>query len=59
LIAKRLGTRKTLDIDNLKAKKIKASVCVKVEYLFRYIKKVFGYGAARYCGLAENNNRLH
>lgn len=58
-MAKRPGTRKMLDTDKLKAEKIKASVCAKVEHPFRYIKQVFGYSKARYRGLAKNSNRLH
>jgi len=42
-IAKRPGSRKTLDIDKLKAEKIKASIRSKVTLPFRYFKQVFGY----------------
>src|SRR6056297_289642 len=58
-IAKRPGTRKTLDADKLKAEQIKASVRAKVEHPFRYIKQVFGYYKVRYRGLAKNTSRLH
>ena len=58
-IAKRPGTRKKLDADQLKVEQIKASVHAKVEHPFRYIKQVFGYGKVRYCGLAKISNRLH
>lgn len=56
---KRPGSRKKLDVDKLEAKKIKASVRTKVEHLFRYIKRGFGYDKVRYRGLAKNANRLH
>ena len=58
-IAKRLGTRKKLDANKLKAEKIKASIRAKVEHPFRYIKQVFGYSKVRYLGLSKNTNRLH
>ena len=58
-VARRPGTRKTLDADKLKAEKLKASVRAKVEHPFRYIKQVFGYSKVRYRGLAKNANRLH
>jgi len=58
-IAKRTGTRKKLDADQLKVEQIKASVRAKVEHPFRYIKQVFGYSKVRYRGLAKNSNRLH
>jgi len=58
-IAKRPGSRKTLDADKLKAEKIEASIRPKVEHPFRYIKQVFGYNKARYRGLSKNSNRLH
>ena len=58
-IAKRPGSRKTLDADKLKAEKIKASIRSKVEHPFRYIKQVFGYNKVRYRGLSKNTNRLH
>jgi len=58
-IAKRPGTRKKLDARRQKVKKIKASIRAKVEHPFRYIKHVFGYGKARYRGLAKNTQRLH
>tara|TARA_B100001179_G_C18564460_1_gene392132 strand:+ start:242 stop:1186 length:945 start_codon:yes stop_codon:yes gene_type:complete len=58
-IAKRPGTRKKLDARRQKVEKIKASIRAKVEHPFRYIKHVFGYGKARYCGLAKNTQRLH
>ena len=58
-IAKRPGTRKQLDARRQKVEKIKASIRAKVEHPFRYIKQVFGYGKARYRGLAKNTQRLH
>ncbi|WP_287962441.1 IS5 family transposase [Alcanivorax sp.] len=58
-IAKRPGTRKKLNDNDLKAEKIKASIRAKVEHPFRYIKQVFGYSKVRYRGLAKNTNRLH
>ena len=58
-IAKRPGTRKQLDARRQKVEKIKASIRAKVEHPFRYIKHVFGYGKARYRGLAKNTQRLH
>ncbi|OJS98057.1 hypothetical protein BEE62_17275 [Marinobacter nauticus] len=30
-----------------------------MEYPFRYINQVFGYGKVRYRGLAKNTSRLH
>ena len=41
------------------SRKIKVSIRAKVEHPFRYIKHVFGYGKARYRGLAKNTQRLH
>jgi IS5 family transposase len=58
-IAKRPGTRKTLDAVELETEQIKASIRAKVEHPFRYIKQVFGYSKVRYRGLAKNSNRLH
>jgi len=58
-IAKRPGTRQKRDARRQKVQKIKASIRAKVEPPFRYIKHVFGYGKARYRGLAKNTQRLH
>ncbi|GGE79534.1 MAG: hypothetical protein ABJ360_25770 [Roseobacter sp.] len=41
-IAKRLGTRKTLDAEKVKADKIKTSIRSKAEHPFRCIEQVFG-----------------
>jgi IS5 family transposase len=37
----------------------KASVRAKVEHVFFYIKRMFGYSKVRYRGLAKNTNRLY
>ncbi|MDC8441903.1 transposase [Halomonas aquamarina] len=57
-IAKRPGTRQKRDARRQKVEKIKASIRAKMEHPFRYIKHVFGYGKARYRGLAKNTQRL-
>ena len=36
----------------------KASVRAKVEHIFFYIKRMFGYAKVRYRGLEKNENRL-
>ena len=41
------------------AEKAKASVRAKVEHVFLYIKRIFGYSKARYRGLFKNTNRLY
>ena len=35
------------------------SVRAKVEHVFFYIKRMFGYSKVRYKGLAKNKNRLY
>jgi len=37
----------------------KSSVRAKVEHVFFYIKRIFGYNKVRYKGLAKNTNRLY
>jgi IS5 family transposase len=37
----------------------KASIRAKVEHVFFYIKRMFGYSKVRYRGLAKNTNRLY
>lgn len=37
----------------------KASVRAKVEHVFFYVKRLFGYSKVRYRGLAKNTNRLY
>ena len=61
LIAMRPGKRAKLSASNplAQAERIKASVRVKVEHSFFYIKRVLGYSKVRYRGLAKNTNRLH
>ena len=59
MIAERPGKRKTMSELQLKAERLKASVCARVEHPFRRIKQQFGYGKVRYRGLAKNTNRLN
>lgn len=58
-IAMRPGKRKVAPADIDKAEQIKASVRAKVEHVFFYIKRMFGYSKVRYRGLAKNTNRLY
>ena len=38
--------------------KCKASVRAKVEHIFFYVKRMFGYDKVRYRGMAKNHNCL-
>jgi IS5 family transposase len=55
-IAKRLGTRKTLDAEKIKAS-VRANWSIPSGTSNRSL--VTGYGKVCYRGLAKNNNRLH
>ena len=59
-VAMRPGERRRLDPDGPTAalEKRKASVRAKVEHPFLYVKRHFGYGKARYRGLAKNTQRI-
>ncbi|QKO22992.1 transposase [Rhodoferax sp. BAB1] len=41
------------------AEKLKASMRAKLEHLFRFIKRQFGYVKVRYRGLNKNTQQLH
>ena len=60
LIAVRPGKRRQLNPRSIagRAEKAKASVRAKVEYPFRYVKRMFGYDKVRYRGLAKNTERI-
>ena len=59
-IAMRPGKRRRLALTGMAAllEGCKASVRAKVEHIFFYIKKMFGYQKVRYRGLGKNENRL-
>ena len=59
-IAMRPGKRRRLDPTEVAAllEGCKASVRAKVEHIFFYIKRMFGYAKVRYRGLGKNENRL-
>ncbi len=59
-IAMRPGNRRLLNPRSVagRAEKAKASVRVKVEHPFRYVKRMFGYDKVRYRGLAKNEQRI-
>lgn len=59
-VAIRPGKRRKLDPESEEAvaEKLKAQVRAKVEHPFLRVKRVFGYGKARYRGLAKNTQRL-
>ena len=59
-IALRPSRRRTLargSVDDL-MERCKASVRAKVEHIFFYVKRMFGYDEVRYRGMAKNHNRL-
>ena len=59
-IALRPSRRRTLargGKDALREKR-KASVRAKVEHIFFYVKRMFGYDKVRYRGMKKNHNRL-
>lgn len=59
-VAMRPGKRKQLASPDIEeAERTKASVRAKVEHVFFYIKRMFGYDKVRYRGLAKNTNRLY
>jgi IS5 family transposase len=57
----RPGKRRQLPAGGIEAQteRLKAQVRAKVEYPFRYIKRVFGHDKVRYRGLGKNGERLH
>ena len=59
-VAMRPGERRPLHPDGLVAgrERRKASMRAKVEHPFLYVKRHFGYGKARYRGLAKNTQRI-
>ncbi len=61
LIGMRPGKRSKLKKQDplFEAEKIKASIRARVEHVFFYIKRVFGYNKVRYRGLEKNTNRLY
>jgi IS5 family transposase len=60
-IAMRPGKRSALEPDSLEeeVEKLKASTRAKVEHVFFYLKRMFGYSKVRYRGLEKNTNRLY
>jgi IS5 family transposase len=60
-IAMRPGKRSGLEPDSLEeeVEKLKASTRAKVEHVFFYLKRMFGYSKVRYRGLEKNTNRLY
>ena len=59
-IAMRPGKRRRVALTEIAAllEGCKASVRAKVEHIFFYIKRMFGYQKVRYRGLGKNQNRL-
>ena len=59
-VALRPGKRRKLEpgSEETLAEQLKASVRAKVEHPFLKAKRLFGYGKARYRGLAKNTQRL-
>ena len=60
-VARRPGQRRRLAPGSAaaQAEQRKASIRAKVEHLFLYVKRHFGYATMRYRGLAKNRNRLY
>ena len=61
LISQRIGKQRQLKAGSgqQQLEKLKASVRAKVEHVFFYMKRMFGYTKVRYRGLAKNTNRLY
>lgn len=61
LIACRPGKLKALAKNSVErqTERIKAQVRAKVEHVFLYIKRIFGYSKVRYRGLQKNHERLY
>ena len=59
-VAMRPGQRRKLEAgsDEAAREKRKASVRVKMEQPFLYVKRYFGYAKVRYRGLGKNSQRL-
>ena len=59
-VAMKPGKRRLLDKAGAReaAERGKASVRAKVEHLFLYVKRHFGYAKVRYRGLAKNMQRI-